>query len=175
MNKKEIRTVIKSRVKEMSKEERTAEVVQLLAAISAEPHFASAKNVLIYNPLPDEIDVLPILEQFKAVKRFFMPVVCGDDIKILPYTEEQRRGAYNISEPIGSDYVSINDIDLVIVPGVGFTTDGCRLGRGKGYYDRLLSGATCYKIGVCFNCQIEPTIGETAEPHDVMMDCVLFR
>lgn len=173
MNKKEIRTVIKSRVKAMGTEERAAEAVQLLVAISAEPHFASAKNVLIYNPLPDEIDVLPILERFKSSKKFFLPVVCGDILKILPYTESQCVGAYNISEPVGSDYVSISDIDLVIVPGVGFTTDGCRLGRGKGYYDRLLSGATCYKIGVCFSCQIEPAIGETAEPHDVKMDCVL--
>ncbi len=173
MNKKEIRTIIKARVKAMSIEEREAEALRLLSAISAEPHFTSAKSVLIYNPLPDEIDVLPILERFKAVKRFFMPVVCGDILKILPYSEQQRIGAYNISEPVGSDYVPINDIDLVIVPGVGFTTDGYRLGRGKGYYDRLLSGATCYKIGVCFRCQIEPAIVETAEPHDVKMDCVL--
>ncbi|MCQ2350691.1 MAG: 5-formyltetrahydrofolate cyclo-ligase [Paludibacteraceae bacterium] len=174
MNKKEIRTIIKARVKALSARERAVEAVQLLSAVSTEPHFVSAKNVLIYNPLPDEIDVLPILERFKAVKRFFMPVVCADILKILPYTEQQCVGAYNISEPVGLDYVSINDIDLVIVPGVGFTADGYRLGRGKGYYDRLLSGAACYKIGVCFSCQIEPAIGETAEPHDVKMDCVLF-
>ena len=173
--KSEIRKNIKARVKAMSIEEREAEALRLLSAVSAEPHFASARRVLIYNPLPDEIDVLPILEKFKAVKRFFMPVVCGDILKILPYTEKQRRGAYNISEPVGSDYVSINDIDLAIVPGVGFTADGHRLGRGKGYYDRLLSGAACYKMGVCFSCQIEPAIGETAEPHDVKMNCVLFR
>lgn len=175
MNKKEIRIIIKARVKAMSIEEREAEALHLLAAVSAEPHFASANKVLIYNPLPDEIDVLPILERFKSSKKFFMPVVCGDILKILPYTERQCVGAYNISEPVGSDYVSISDIDLVIVPGVGFTADGYRLGRGKGYYDRLLSGAACYKMGVCFSCQIEPTIVETAEPHDVKMDCVLFR
>lgn len=172
MNKKEIRTIIKNRVQALSTEERKAEALRLLSAVSAEPHFASAERVLIYNPLPDEIDVLPILEQFKAVKRFFMPVVCDDILKIVPYSEQQRIGAYNISEPVGSDYVPINDIDLVIVPGVGFTADGYRLGRGKGYYDRLLSGATCYKIGVCFRCQIEPSIVETVEPHDVKMDCV---
>ncbi len=173
--KKEIRTIIKARVKAMSIEEREAEALHLLAAVSAEPHFVSANKVLIYNPLPDEIDVLPILERFKSSKKFFMPVVCGDILKILPYSDNQKQGAYGISEPVGTEYVDISTIDLVIVPGIGFTTDGYRLGRGKGYYDRLLSGAACYKMGVCFSCQIEPTIVETAEPHDVKMDCVLFR
>jgi len=174
MDKKTIRNIIKARVRAMGDAERSDEALKLLNSISSEPHFIEAQKVLIYNPLPDEIDVLPILERFKAEKQFFMPVVDGDNLKILPYTEEQRIGAFNISEPVGSDFVSIDSIDLVIVPGVGFSSDGCRLGRGKGFYDRLLSGATCYKIGVCFECQNNPDIGVVSEPHDVRMDTVLY-
>jgi len=168
-----LRKEIKERVRALSAEQRSAEALRLLSAISADPHFIEAQRVLIYNPLPDEINVLPILERFKSEKRFFMPVVDGDNLKILPYTSEQHIGAFNISEPVGSDYISISDIDLVIVPGVGFSSDGCRLGRGRGYYDRLLSGATCYKIGVCFECQKNPDIGVVSEPHDVRMDTIL--
>lgn len=172
-SKGDLRKKIKERVRSLSAEQRCAEAQQLLNSISENSHFITSQRILIYNPLPDEIDVLPILERFKSEKQFFMPVVDGDYLKILPYTTEQRMGAYNISEPVGSDYVSINTIDLAIVPGVGFTAEGHRLGRGKGFYDRLLSTATCYKLGVCFSCQLEPSIAALSEPHDVRMDQVL--
>lgn len=173
-NKQHIRTQIKAAVKALSAEQRRCEAERLLRLIAEEPNFQSAQRVLIYNPLPDEIDVLPILHKYKAQKQFFMPVVADDNtLKILPYTDEQKTGAYGIGEPVGTEFIDISTIDLVIVPGVGFTADGYRLGRGKGYYDRLLSGAKTYKIGVCYTCQIEPGIVETVEPHDVKMDKML--
>ena len=172
--KQEIRKEIKSLVRKLSAEQRRSEAERLLQLFADEPHFQSAQRVLIYNPLPDEIDVLPILHKYKTQKQFFMPVVADDNtLKILPYTDEQKIGAYGIGEPVGSEFIDISTIDLVIVPGVGFTADGYRLGRGKGYYDRLLSGAKTYKIGVCYTCQIEPGIVETVEPHDVKMDKML--
>ena len=174
LEKQHIRKQIKAAVKALSAEQRRCEAERLLRLIAEEPNFQSAQRVLIYNPLPDEIDVLPILHKYKAQKQFFMPVVADDNtLKILPYTDEQKTGAYGIGEPVGTEFIDISTIDLVIVPGVGFTADGYRLGRGKGYYDRLLSGAKTYKIGVCYTCQIEPGIVETVEPHDVKMDKML--
>lgn len=171
LEKQNIRKQIKAAVKALSAEQRRCEAERLLRLIAEEPNFQSAQRVLIYNPLPDEIDVLPILHKYKAQKQFFMPVVADDNtLKILPYTDEQKIGAYGIGEPVGTEFIDISTIDLVIVPGVGFTADGYRLGRGKGYYDRLLSGVKTYKIGVCYTCQIEPGIVETVEPHDVKMD-----
>lgn len=173
-SKSDIRKQIKSLVRKLSAEQRRCEAERLLRLIAEEPNFQSAQRVLIYNPLPNEIDVLPILQKYKAQKQFFMPVVADDNtLKILPYTDEQKIGAYGIGEPVGTEFIDISTIDLVIVPGVGFTADGYRLGRGKGYYDRLLSGAKTYKIGVCYTCQIEPGIVETVEPHDVKMDKML--
>lgn len=174
LEKQHIRKQIKAAVKALSAEQRQCEAERLLRLIAEEPNFQSAQRVLIYNPLPDEIDVLPILHKYKAQKQFFMPVVADDNtLKILPYTDEQKIGAYGIGEPVGTEFIDISTIDLVIVPGVGFTADGYRLGRGKGYYDRLLSGVKTYKIGVCYTCQIEPGIVETVEPHDVKMDKML--
>lgn len=174
LEKQHIRKQIKAAVKALSAEQRRCEAERLLRLIAEEPNFQSAQRVLIYNPLPDEIDVLPIIHKYKAQKQFFMPVVADDNtLKILPYTDEQKIGAYGIGEPVGTEFIDISTIDLVIVPGVGFTADGYRLGRGKGYYDRLLSGAKTYKIGVCYTCQIEPGIVETVEPHDVKMDKML--
>ncbi len=173
-SKSDIRKQIKSLVRELSAEQRRCEAERLLRLIAEEPNFQSAQRVLIYNPLPDEIDVLPILHKYKAQKQFFMPVVADDNtLKILPYTDEQKTGAYGIGEPVGSDYTAPESIDYVIVPGVAFSRDGHRLGRGKGYYDRLLKTTSAHKTGVCFAVQITPLIAALHEPHDVLMDKVL--
>lgn len=173
-SKSDIRKQIKSLVRGLSAEHRRCEAERLLRLIAEEPNFQSAQRVLIYNPLPDEIDVLPILHKYKAQKQFFMPVVADNNtLKILPYTDEQKIGAYGIGEPIGSDYTEPDTIDYIIVPGVAFSTDGHRLGRGKGYYDRLLKQTNAYKTGVCFAVQVTPLIAALHEPHDVLMDKVL--
>lgn len=58
-----------------------------------------------------------------------------------------------------------------LVPGLAFDQTGNRLGRGRGYYDRLLAGATGSKIGVAHDCQIVPAMPTCA--HDVRMDYVV--
>ena len=173
-SKSDIRKQIKSLVRGLSAEQRRSEAERLLRLIAEEPNFQSAQRVLIYNQLPDEIDVLPILHKYKTQKQFFMPVVADDNtLKILPYTDEQKTGAYGIGEPVGSDYAEPDSIDYIIVPGVAFSTDGHRLGRGKGYYDRLLKQTHAYKTGVCFAVQVTPLIAALHEPHDVIMDTVI--
>jgi 5-formyltetrahydrofolate cyclo-ligase len=64
-------------------------------------------------------------------------------------------------------------LDLIVVPGLAFTADGSRLGRGAGFYDKFLSeipGSTV-KIGVCFEFQCLSEIPQ--ESHDVKMDAVV--
>jgi 5-formyltetrahydrofolate cyclo-ligase len=65
----------------------------------------------------------------------------------------------------------MNRLDFALVPGLGFTTDGRRLGRGKGYYDRVLAQVRGFKCGVAFDQQIVDEI--PAEPHDAQLDCIL--
>lgn len=60
---------------------------------------------------------------------------------------------------------------IIIVPGLGFTSDGARLGRGKGFYDRYLEDSSVIKIGIGFEMQIEQDI--PTDPHDVRMDFVV--
>ena len=63
------------------------------------------------------------------------------------------------------------DIDLVIVPGVAFDRQHNRLGRGKGFYDRLLSTLSAPKIGICYSFQLKEHI--PTEPFDKKMDLIL--
>lgn len=61
--------------------------------------------------------------------------------------------------------------DIIIVPGLGFTREGKRLGRGKGFYDRYLEKTLALKIGIAFDLQIEKDI--PTDVHDVLMDFVV--
>jgi 5-formyltetrahydrofolate cyclo-ligase len=81
-------------------------------------------------------------------------------------------GKFGIREPMETCVaIPPNDLDLVLVPGVAFGLDGHRLGRGKGYYDRLLENFTGRKIGVAFDEQIVDAV--PSEQNDVRMDLVL--
>lgn len=88
-----------------------------------------------------------------------------------------RTGAYGILEPISGDRESSEsrtleeEIELIVVPGVAFDRRLNRLGRGKGYYDRLLSTLQARKVGICFDFQLKDAI--PTEPFDRKMDAIL--
>ena len=82
------------------------------------------------------------------------------------------RGNYGIYEPdpARSQQVPEQQIDFIVVPGLAFDRLGGRLGRGAGYYDRLLSRTSAFKAGFAFVEQLVQTV--PMEPFDVKMDCV---
>lgn len=136
-----------------------------------------ATTVLLYYPLPDEVDVRPLLQMaLQAGHRVLLPVVVGDDLELRLYQGEDslRAGAYNIMEPVGPLFPpeAYGQIELAIVPGMAFDAAGHRLGRGKGYYDRLLPRlASAYKVGVCYPFQFIADV--PSEEHDVAMNEVV--
>ena len=79
-----------------------------------------------------------------------------------------------MAEPQGNNYTQYQNIDLIIIPGMAFDTQGHRLGRGKGYYDRFLSKPQLnhtYRIALCWHCQLIDQV--PTEPHDIMMNEVI--
>ena len=81
-------------------------------------------------------------------------------------------GVYGIEEPTGEAFTDYAAIDFIVVPGVAFDAKGNRLGRGKGYYDRLLPRIpTAYKAGICFPFQLVEEV--PAESFDVRMDIII--
>lgn len=65
-----------------------------------------------------------------------------------------KKGSFGIEEPTGALLEDYSQIELAIIPGVSFDGKGNRLGRGKGYYDRLLPLLRSYNIGICFQFQV---------------------
>ncbi|MBZ4674841.1 MAG: 5-formyltetrahydrofolate cyclo-ligase, partial [Dysgonamonadaceae bacterium] len=113
------------------------EVIQTLELTSL---FQQAQNVLSYYSLVDEVDTHKLMSDYAHSKRFVLPVVKGEELLLKEFRlgQKMKKGALGISEPEGGDeFVDFDSIDLIIVPGVAFDRKLNRLGRGKGYYDRL--------------------------------------
>lgn len=136
--------------------------------------FQSAHTILLYHSLQDEVHTHDFIEKWSKSKRIVLPVVIEDELELRSYSSpnDLAIGAYGILEPTGTPFHDYDSIDLAIIPGVAFDTAGCRLGRGKGYYDRLLPKLTAHKIGVCFPFQFVDEV--PAEELDIRMDEVLF-
>jgi 5-formyltetrahydrofolate cyclo-ligase len=94
-------------------------------------------------------------------KKIALPRVIEDEIIFyeLSSSKELIRGAFGIMEP--PPHNRVNTIDLLIVPGIAFDKKGYRLGYGKGYYDRLLSGKRIFSIGLAYSFQLLENL-----PHD---------
>ena len=134
-------------------------------------------TVLLYYPLSDEVDVRPLIQMaYQAGHQVLLPVVVGEQLELHLYqgNDSLRAGAYNIMESTGPLFPieRYEQIQMAIVPGMAFDAAGHRLGRGKGYYDRLLPQLPqAYKIGVCYPFQFLTDI--PYEEHDIPMNEVI--
>ena len=147
---------------------------EVFARLEQTAAFIMAERILMYHSLPDELSTHRFLDKWKSRKRFFLPRVNGVNLDILPYDESRLElGAFQIEEPTGTNTVSPGEIELVVVPAVAYDRAGNRLGRGKGFYDRLLASTKATKIGVAYEFQMVDSI--PAEPHDVKMDIVISQ
>lgn len=169
--KKEIRSLIRERKKLYSSEALAELSYQLFEKLEKYDKFIHADNILMYYSLPDEVLTHNFIEKWVGKKKIILPVVIGDDLELREYTGKDclKKGCFNIEEPQGKIWENAGTIDLAIIPGMSFDYNGNRLGRGKGFYDRLLSGLSVYKIGICFGFQIWDK-GIPAEKFDVIMD-----
>lgn len=168
-----LRKHIKSLKGSMSKSDLLDYSRKLFTWLEKSEHFKNATTVLCYYSLPDEVYTHEFVEQWKNEKNLLLPVVKGNDLELRRYTGRQdlRVGAYQIEEPTGELFVKYEEIDMALIPGMSFDMDGNRLGRGKGYYDRLLPKLSSYNVGICFEFQISEEV--PCEPFDQKMDAVL--
>ena len=141
------------------------------AGVSSLDGWDRAGTVLLYWPLPGEVDPRPLFGT--GIRRVVLPVVAGEDLELREYSPEHMEvGAFGILEPdCRSVVVSPDEVDFAVVPGVAFDRSGRRLGRGRGFYDRLLPRLSCPKVGVAFPFQMFGTI--PVDPWDVPLDAVV--
>lgn len=178
MIKHELRDLIRAQKKQYTAVQLAAMSLEICNKVLASAWWQEASTLLLYYPLADEVDVRPLIkEAFESGKQVLLPVCKGDELELHLYEGETslREGAFGIMEPTGPVFAIENypsDIQLAVIPGMSFDTAGHRLGRGRGYYDRLLPKLTrTHLMGVCFPFQIQPAIPVSA--HDVPVNDVV--
>jgi len=174
MTKKELRRQIKDLKAMTPVAIREVEAGMVFNTIKAMPVWQQAQHILCYWSLPDELPTHDSVNQWLAAgKNIYLPRVVGDDLEIVPYHGAQSlddNNKFHIGEPVGQA-VDPACLQLIIVPAVALDPQRNRLGRGKGFYDRLLSTTSCPTIGVVCDFQLVEAV--PVEPHDRPLDCVV--
>ena len=146
----------------------------IFSAVERLPEFRAARTVAVFAALPDEPATDEVLARWASTRRVVLPRVEGDAMRFYACRPDALVfGAFGILEPQGERPCPAGEIDLVVCPGVAFTADGRRLGRGRGYYDRYLGDPAFrgFRVGVCYAHQLVDDL--PVEPHAVRMDRVI--
>jgi 5-formyltetrahydrofolate cyclo-ligase len=176
--KKTMRATARARVAELSSEYRAAAAAQCVVSLASRPEWVRAGAVLLFAPLDDEVNVWPLIElALAADKTVALP---SFDPATNNYVARQVRdvsrdivtGNFGVREPrVEMLKAALNQLDFVLVSGLAFDARGGRLGRGKGFYDRLLADVRGTKCGVAFDEQIVDAV--PVAPHDIRLNCIL--
>ena len=178
------KAVLRKRLREMlaaqSPADRHAKSLAATSLLTATPEFAAARIVMLYLATAHELDTSTLaLRCWQQGKMVVAPKVSWDQRRMMPVEISSLSDEHltvtgpGIREPIAENPVPVSMVDLVVVPALGFTQNGHRIGRGMGFYDRFLCqrgflGVSC---GLAFEEQIVPEM--PAQDHDVPMSMLV--
>jgi len=135
--------------------------------------FTNSQNIACYFPIGSEIDTHNImLDMLEQDKNLLLPRIVNNNLEfcIVPNLEKLEKGSFEIMEPRDS-CKKAEKINCVLIPTVGVSKSGVRLGYGKGYYDRFLSSTDAVKISLTYSKQIVKSI--PCESHDIKIDWIV--
>lgn len=175
MDKAEVRKRMRELKRAVPIEEKLRRSDAVMRRVEALPAWQKAHVALLYWSMADEVQTHAFVERCYRDKVVLLPCVDGDELRLRQYTGPDCMTAgeqFGIGEPTGPEWIDLDAVELIVVPGVAFDRQGNRMGRGRGFYDRLLkSTPRALKVGVAYDFQLLDAI--PVEPHDVKMDCVI--
>jgi 5-formyltetrahydrofolate cyclo-ligase len=173
-----IRRQLRAKLNRMTAAEREEASARIRERLAGQSAWQQARSILFFTPAGHEPDLWPLAieaqrrGQLVALLRYapatdaYLPCLIHD------LAHDLQAGRFGILEPAAHCPIfDAKQLDLALVPGIGFTPAGGRLGRGKGYFDRLLAQVPGFKCGVAFDCQLVADL--PLEPHDVRLNCIL--
>lgn len=172
--KKVLRKVIKVKKSAFKKENYLIESDNVFSQIEKSPAFKDAKTVLAYWSLPREVETHRFVDKWYKHKKIILPLVVGDALELRVYSGPDSMvvgPSFGILEPQKGAIFTETTIDFGIIPGMAFDLQGNRIGRGKGYYDKLLKEINVLKVGVCLSFQLVDRV--PVDHYDVAMDLVI--
>jgi 5-formyltetrahydrofolate cyclo-ligase len=179
MTKAEHRKFMKSVLRAIPTAQRQAQSRAACRRMAETPEFLAARSVMLYLPMPGELDIQSLAAAVtESSRQLLLPQVDWEQLQMTPVVVPRLEAYYEsqlpmVPQPAGGKPFPIADIDLIVVPGLAFSPEGGRLGRGKGFYDRFLSrpGLSAWRAAVAFNEQLQPAI--PVERHDVPMQMIV--
>ena len=179
ISKNDLRKIFKEKRLSLSKDERRTFSAQICSNVSRTDIFRQSLCVAFYAADESEADLWELFDKFNGEKKFFLPRYRAQEkiyemVQIHNRSEDLVIGKYGLAEPkIDLPCASPAEYEcmLYLVPGVAFDNRCRRLGRGKGFYDRLLANAA-FSMGIFYECQrFEGKI--PSEPHDIKLDMIV--
>jgi 5-formyltetrahydrofolate cyclo-ligase len=173
--KTELRRLMRAELARMSPTAAAAASESIRTSISSLPRWQEAQVVAAFAAMHDEPDLKPL--DWCGSKTVLLPRVDGETLVFhaVKNPTQLKPGTFGVLEP-DPEQCAVADpatAQIIFVPGLAFTTDGYRLGRGRGYYDRLLATlpSSLLRVGVCFPWQMVDSL--PMESHDQSVDIVL--
>lgn len=165
LTKQEIRSKILIKLKKQKEANRERKSAIIKKKLFKSPVFKRAKKIMFYISFDGEVNTREMIKEAKKTGKIIaVPVYRFKDNKIEPCLLQGRlalkRGPYGVYEPAIKRSINLEELDLVIVPGIAFDKKGNRLGRGKGCYDYFLRylPEDTPSLGLAFDFQILPSI-----------------
>lgn len=175
MDKQELRKQIRAAKKAVPYSEKCNRSIPIMNKVEQLLQFQQAHTILLYWSMEDEVQTHDFVNRWYKEKTILLPCVDGDDLRLRQYTGPEclvSGEQFGIGEPTGPEYTELEKVEMIIVPGVAFDTHNNRMGRGRGFYDRLLkSTPNAFKVGVAFGFQMVEHV--PTEAFDAPMNAVL--
>ncbi len=175
--KTELRSLTRAQLARMSPAAVGTASESIRQSIPSLPRWQDARVVAAYAALPGEPDLRPL--DWVGDRTVLLPRVDGEDLVFhaVSNANQLKSGTFGVMEPDPAKCPAFDprEADIIFVPGLAFSAEGLRLGRGRGFYDRLLAAlpADILRVGVCFAEQIMADL--PSEPHDEEVDVVLSQ
>ena len=181
-----LRKEIKKKLSQLTESEKIRQSNIITKKLIKHPRYIESERISVYMHMKNEVRTIAILEDaFKSGKKVYIPKYVGSNMDMVElYSlndyDNLPETSWHIKQPPDEEKdrenaIDTGGLDVIVVPGVGFTLHGDRLGHGKGYYDTYIEKISAlkhpYLIGIGFNIQICDEIPTT--PSDKTLDEVL--
>jgi 5-formyltetrahydrofolate cyclo-ligase len=178
LTKAALREQLRAEAARHSRAERQEGSRAICVQLARQSLWSDARKVLAFMPLESEPDLTALFSSLLASGKTlalprFDPITGGyQTVQVTDPATDLVRGRYGVLEPkTECPLLPLKELDLALVPGIGFSLNGCRLGRGKGYFDRMLCEVHGWICGVAFDWQV--TVEIPSEQHDIHVKSIV--
>ncbi|MFH1577889.1 MAG: 5-formyltetrahydrofolate cyclo-ligase [Candidatus Omnitrophota bacterium] len=178
LTKSQLRNILVDKLKKQTEQERDHKSKLIEEKLLEQEEFVKAKRIMFYLAFDGEVKTENMIDRARELGKEICVPVCDKGTRtlqpcLLKKDSTLERGPYSVLEPKVKIDFPCEDVNLVIVPAIGFDKNRNRLGRGKGYYDRFLKTVAprTSSIGLAFDFQVLPTL--PVEQNDMPVGKVL--